>query len=295
MRSTALRTSLLPALLLALASCAPLATRTASAPAGSSALPTGFPARCAPDEVQVMLLGTYAFPGNAFDAVKESPDDMLSLRRQEELQELAARLADWAPQQVAVDWPFALNDTTAARYRRYAAGASTSSRNEGAQVGFRVARRLGHADVLGFGQPWTARSDSADALFRRRPDLRQRVDSTIRARQREADSLAGWRRDATVTEQLRALNSDGALHGGHSAALFGGFLEALDGDNGGGADVISDWYARNARMAQNLTRLVQPGTRRVLALVHADHVPALRSILDESPRYCPVSPLPFLR
>src|SRR5689334_20178334 len=40
--------------------------------------PTGFPARCDPAEVQVMLLGTYHFANPGRDAVKQKVDDVLA-------------------------------------------------------------------------------------------------------------------------------------------------------------------------------------------------------------------------
>ncbi len=110
-------------------------------------IPTGFPAACGPGEVQVMLLGVYHFAGSGTDAVQAPAEDVLSPGRQAELEELAARLARWAPEQVAVEWPFSFADSTTARYARYAASGTTDSRNEVAQIGFRLARRLGHATV----------------------------------------------------------------------------------------------------------------------------------------------------
>ncbi len=242
-----------------------------------------------------MLVGTYAFIGTATDPVRQSPDDMLSARRQEELQEVAARLADWRPQQVLVDWPAAANDSTLARYRRYASGTAQASRNEMVQVGFRLAVRLGLTDVAGIGEPRDITLDSLVSVVRRHPSLEARLLAAMRARDREEDSLRIWRRESTVTEHLRALNADGAMHAGHSAAFFGTFLSLGAGQNSAGARMIGDWYEGNAQMTQHLALALRPETQRVLVLVDADHVPALRTLLDESPRHCPVSPLPFLR
>ena len=73
------------------------------------------------------------------------------------------------------------------------------------------------------------------------------------------------------------------------------YLLVGEGENRGGPRMLARWYERNFYMAHNLTRVLRPGTRRVLVLVGSGHVPPLRNILDESPQFCPVSPLPYLR
>lgn len=78
-------------------------------------------------------------------------------------------------------------------------------------------------------------------------------------------------------------------------ATFGSFLFAGDGANYAGPQLLARWYERNFRMAHNLTRVLRPDTRRVLLLAGSGHVPPLRNIFDESPEFCPVSLLPFLR
>jgi hypothetical protein len=77
--------------------------------------------------------------------------------------------------------------------------------------------------------------------------------------------------------------------------MFGSWLATGEGSNRGGPQLLARWYERNFYMAHNLTRVLRPGTRRMIVLVGSGHVPPLRNILDESPEFCPVSPLPFLR
>lgn len=77
--------------------------------------------------------------------------------------------------------------------------------------------------------------------------------------------------------------------------MFGIMLPAGEGANLGGPQLLGRWYERNIVMAHNLGRVLLPGTRRVLVLVRSGHVPALRNILHESPDFCPVSPLLYLR
>jgi hypothetical protein len=241
-----------------------------------------------------MLLGTFHFEGSERDAVSGAPVDMLGPARQAELDDLAARLARWAPEQIAVEWPAGFADSTTARYQRFVTGGgATRSSNEVVQIGFRLARRLGHPTVYPIDHQMPIGNDSLGALLARRADLRRRGDSVMAAlRMEAADDRANAGR--SIVQRLRAANTEEALHRGNSGSMFD-YLGAGEGENRGGPQLLARWYERNFYMAHNLTRVLRPETRRVLVLVGSGHVPALRNILDESPRFCPVSPLPYLR
>ena len=269
--------------------------RISSARGATTRLPTGFPATCAPGEIEVMLLGTYHFAGSTTDAVQQQAEDVLTPSRQTELEDLAGRLARWSPDQIAVEWPYDFVDSTTARYQRYVASGTTQSRNEVVQIGFRLAKRLGHPTVYPIDYRMPIGNDSIEALFARRPQFKQHMDSLQTSMQAGADSSGIWRRGSTIIEQLRAVNTDAALHGGNSLAMFGSLLSAGEGKNYGGPEILARWYERNIKMVHNLTRVLQPSTRRVLVVVGSGHVPPLRNLLDEAPQFCPVSPLPYLR
>ncbi|HJU69774.1 MAG TPA: DUF5694 domain-containing protein [Gemmatimonadaceae bacterium] len=273
-----------------------LATSAAILQAQTVDRPTGFPARCGEGEVQVMILGTYHFANPGRDVIKQDIDDVLQPKRQAELEDLVMRLASWKPDRIAVEWPFSQTDTVRARYARYLAKTLPPTRNEAVQVGFRLASRLGHAAVFPIDDDsFLDLNDSLKAVFQRRPELKKTRDSIVAVLQKGAESGDAWRRTTTIREHLLQLNSDEALHGGNSLGMFGGYLGAGEGQNYGGPQFLTQWYARNFNMAHNLTRLLQPGVRRILVVVGSGHVPPLRNLLDEAPQLCPVSPLSLLR
>ena len=258
--------------------------------------PTGFPARCAPAEIQVMILGTYHFANPGKDVIKQDIDDVLLPRRQAELEELGRRLAEWKPDRIAVEQPWSFADSTRARYARYRAGTLAPNRNEVVQVAFRLAAHLDHPAVYGIDDDsFLDLNDSLRAIDQRRPELKRARDSLDAQLQREAVATNSWMRGTTIIEHLARMNRDEALHGGNSLGMFGGFLAAGEGSNYGGPHFLAQWYERNLNMAHNLTRLMGTGVRRILVIVGSGHVPPLRNILDEAPQFCPVSPLPYLR
>ncbi|MCU0636697.1 MAG: DUF5694 domain-containing protein [Gemmatimonadaceae bacterium] len=211
---------------------------------------------------------------------------------------VAATLGAQAPERVAVEWPFSTTDTARARYARYRAGALPPNRNEVVQIGFRLAARLGHEAVYPIDDDsFLDVNDSLKAIERREPAFTRARDRLVAELQREAAATDAWMRGTSIREHLLRLNDDAALHAGNSLGMFGGYLEVGDGQNYGGPQFLAQWYARNINMAHNLTRIVRahPRTRRILVLVGGGHVPPLRSLLDEAPQFCPVSPLSLLR
>lgn len=263
--------------------------------AQSPTRPTGFPAQCARGEVRVMLLGTYHFANPGRDVVKQDIDDVLQPKRQGELDALAARLAAWKPDRIAVEWPYSETDTLRARYAAYLAKTLPPNRNEVIQVGFRLASRLGHDAVFPIDDDsYLDLNDSLKAIDQRRPEFKRTRDSISAVLQARAKTQNAWMRTTTIREHLQRLNSDDALHNGNSLGMFGGYLQAGEGQNYGGPQFLTQWYARNLDMAHNLTRLLQPEVKRILVVVGSGHVPPLRNLLDEAPQFCPVSPLSYL-
>jgi hypothetical protein len=273
-----------------------LVTSAATLQAQTLDRPTGFPAVCSQEEVHVMILGTYHFANPGRDVIKQDIDDVLQPKRQAELEDLVTRLAVWKPDRIAVEWPVSQTDTVRARYARYIAKTLPPNRNEVVQVGFRLASRLGHAAVFPIDDDsFLDLNDSLKAVFQRRPEFKQTRDSIVAILQKEADATSTWRRTTTIREHLLRLNTDEALHGGNSLGMFGGYLPAGEGQNYGGPQFLTQWYARNFNMAHNLTRMLQPDVRRILVVVGSGHIPPLRNLLDEAPQFCPVSPLSLLR
>ena len=222
-------------------SIALLMTGAATLQAQTADRPTGFPATCAPAEVQVMLLGTYHFANPGRDVIKQDIDDVLQPRRQAELEDLVSRLASWKPDRIAVEQPISQTDSTRARYARYLAKTFAPSRNEVVQIGFRLASRLGHDAVYPIDDDsYLDLNDSLKAVDQRRPEFKRTRDSISAVLQEEAVATNAWMRTTTIREHLLRLNGDEALHESNSLGMFGGYLSAGEGQNYGGP---RQWYA----------------------------------------------------
>ena len=106
-----------------------------------------------------MILGIYHMDGGKGKHVYEQEiEDVLSPRRQKEIQLLAKNLAKWKPDIIAVEVLREKENLLNAIYLEYLEGKRNfeheenlpflSSRNEVVQIGFRIAKYLNHKKIL---------------------------------------------------------------------------------------------------------------------------------------------------
>lgn len=262
---------------------------------GSAAAAAVWP-ECRPGQIRVLLVGTYHMANPGLDTHNIDADDVRSARRQEEIQALVDRLAEFRPQRVMVEWPYEMRQRVDSLYLvvRARERFETESRNEVVQVGFRLARQLDHEHIYPVDYSLSLGNDSLAAFRERGGQTIHTMDYTRLVPPRlmvDEDSLL---RALTVTEYLHWKNEEEALRKNHFL-MFQSSLGAGEGSNYGGPDLLATWYRRNLYIAHNMLRAVEPGDERVLLLVGTGHVRALRHILDETPHFCPVSPEPYLR
>jgi hypothetical protein len=237
----------------------------------------------------VLLLGTFHFDDAGLDSYKpEHRLDVFSKERQREIQEVVDCLAQFRPTKVAVEGRLANAERLNERYRAYVAGTGELRADEIDQIGFRLARRMGHAAVhpidakgRGYGdvdletyakdhgqlerlqaseKPW---SDYYEALWRA-----QDVDKTAR----------------TLRQSLVETNDPERVRHGHGSYLIGAF-KVGEGDDYPGVDAKTAWYNRNLRIFANIQRITSSPEERILVLIGAGHLPILRHAVESSPEY----------
>lgn len=228
---------------------------------------------------QILVIGSYHMSNPGLDAVSVKADDVLSPKRQREIDELVTRLASFRPTKVAVEIPFGRDSMSNALYRRYMQGTHTPDRTEMQQLGFRVAKTANlqriygvdyNLDVnLGGVMIWALTHGQAELA-----SAAQSISATLLA---EADSMM---KHATVSEIISALNSARAdsAHGIYLAALRVGADTSYPG-----ATVAARWYERNLKIASNILRVIDSPTDRVLVVIGAAHAPILRELLERVP------------
>ena len=101
-------------------------------------------------------------------------------------------------------------------------------------------------------------------------------------------------RTNTIQDHLKYTNSEEAINFHHQAHLE--FMRYGRGNRYAGVDYNVDWYERNMKMFQNLTRITdfQNEEERILIIVGEAHVKILKNFIEDAHYYEYVDILSFL-
>lgn len=266
----------------ALSALAAAALCTLAVPAAAQA-PLAWPA-CLPDQVEVMILGTFHF-------AQTDEVDVLEPRRQTELARVLDGLERWAPDRIAVESAHAAQARLDSSYAAYRGRAEPDlgSANEVAQIGFRLARRLSHDRVFAADVPINLWDDSIQVFDDRWPASREGLRARWPLRYDGGEEPTA---EMSIASILEILNED-AVPG--NSDMYAGFLPLVEDEVYAGALKLRPWYDRNLRIVQNLFRIADPADGRLLLVIGSGHLRVLKQILELTPQLCPVSALPILR
>ncbi len=233
-----------------------------------------------PARAEILILGTYHMANPGRDIINSQVDDVLSPKRQAEMAQLAEVLKRFRPTKIAVERSF--DDQRIVRdYNAYLAGTHQLTRNEVEQIGFRLARDLGHKAVYAV---------DVDGEF---PFMRLQKFAKATGRDKEFEALYAEvgemvkARDAylashTILETLLYMNDDAAV--ARDVGFY--FRQAEFGEpwDWAGADLLGEWYRRNMRIYTNIARLAGPEDR-VLVVYGSGHLGWLQYAFANNPRF----------
>lgn len=228
---------------------------------------------------EVLVLGVYHMANPGRDIFNTKADDVLASRRQAEIAELIEVLKRFHPTKVAVEGDSG-DDRIAKTYGDYLAGKHELTRNEIEQIGFRLARELGHKAVYPVDAdgefPWQRVVDYTKASGRSKEldAIMGEIGTMVKA---QDQFLASH----TVLDTLLHMNADSRV--AEDVGYY--YREAHLGEPGdwAGADLVADWFRRNMRIYSNVTRLLDSPNERVLVIFGAGHLGWLRHDVSSDP------------
>jgi len=227
---------------------------------------------------EVLVLGVYHMANPGHDVFNMHADDVLAPKRQQEIAELAAVLEKFKPTKIAVehDSERKLNE----RYAKYLAGQYVLTANEIDQIGLRVAKDLGHTAIY-------AVDADGDFPFQRVINYAKATGQSakLEAMMGEIGEMVKaegeYLKSHTVLQTLLYMNSDAKV--AQDVGFY--YLEARYGEPGdyAGPDLLAEWYRRNVRIYNNVTKLVATPEDRILVIFGAGHLGWLRQNFAADP------------
>jgi hypothetical protein len=253
--------------------------------------------------IPVLFVGTYHMANPGPDLAEAEAGNILSPKRQAELERMAAKLAKFKPTKIAVEVPFRLEGARQPvggsgmaadyvdRYGAYLQGEGEVERNEVYQLAFRLGKNLGHSQIYGIDSPLgldfgrvmkTAERNGQTAL----------VEESAKERDAMAAEMTKSLASMTLPQFFVKINAPEFARS-LQAPYLKYALNVGRAQDYIGANLVADWYRRNLRIFANLNRIAAPGDR-ILVLFGVGHVHLLRQFTADSPRFALTGTQPYL-
>lgn len=238
----------------------------------------------------IMILGTFHM-GTTLDMIEIEKDSMLSIQRQKEIEEVVGRLKDFEPTKIAVEVEKKKNGPINEEFTRYLKGDYQLQENEIDQIGYRLAKKMGHQEV--YAVDWMEQG----------------------ACQREINEIVEWAKEhqpelygelfeplyqlelttagKSVNELLLYYNQPDVVDQLHRSYV--NMARIKDAEQYVGMDWLIWWYQRNLILFSNLSDLATTPDDRILFIVGGSHVRIVENFFKESGLFGTVSVQSYLQ
>ena len=258
----------------------------------------------------IMILGTVHLANPGMDGVKSKKmDNVLARKRQREIRQLVEQLKAFSPTKIALEVDFSRDVEINAEYQGYLEGTYQLTRGEGDQIGYRLAKEMGHSKVYCVDY---FRSAKDNPIFNGGIDD-DLINTMAFAEKHNQEHLYGFYpgdpgkvivgEDGTVWTDpegyepiinlLIRINQPAWSRENQRAYLHSarvGLGEYYPGANW----LVHIWYDRNLKIFVNLTRITESADDRILFIVGVGHVFLVQQFLEDSGDYIVESPLKYL-
>ncbi len=239
-----------------------------------------------------MVLGSFHFAQPNLDMLNPSVPDIDGERRQREIQAIVDSIAKWKPTKVCLEVPYG-STSVPNLYKQYLAGEHALSKSESQQLGFRIAKQLGHEAVYGIDY----RSDmdfNGVMQYAAQNGQMEKLNALMAEAKTELDKVFAPEASEklTIAEILAWMNQPSSDEFSHQ--MYMEMAKVGGGEDYPGADMVAGWLTRNLKIAVNTTRVIDSPNDRVLIVIGMGHAKLLRDYFRQMRDIDEVSPLPYL-
>ncbi|HSK14354.1 MAG TPA: DUF5694 domain-containing protein [Phnomibacter sp.] len=228
---------------------------------------------------KVLLLGCFHFDNPGLDVAKFESADIMNATRQKEVEEVVQKLLAYKPDKIFVEVPAHMQERLDASLEKYKNGETQLNKSETQQLGYRLARQLGHAKLYAVDHRDT--EFPMDSLVK--VLMANQQFDMLQTIQRSIDSIQNDFNAKLKTMSIRQLLIDGN-EPSVSDLQVGGyfqFLKSGDLNNHVGSYLTSEWWRRNMIIYGNIQKQLSGNEDRILVIFGLGHT----ALLDVMMRY----------
>jgi Family of unknown function (DUF5694) len=223
---------------------------------------------------EILIVGTYHMANRGHDVYNVQADDVLSPKRQQEMAQVIEALKRFHPTKIAIEVDID-NPSVAQDYSNYLNGKYTLSRDETNQIGYRLAKELGHKEVYAVNA-WAGNDFPLQRVtnYAKANGHATQLEAIMAKWGAAVKELDDYLKTHTILETLEHANSDAFVEENVSPY----FEVARLGDplDYAGPDLLGNYYLRNIRIYHNIGKLVESPSDRILVIYGYGHIGWLR-------------------
>lgn len=243
----------------------------------------------------LLMLGTFHFADAGLDTYKpKHSKDILSEKGQKELGELLDVLQKFGPTKIGIEVRAHRQVKLDSLYAAYLNGKFDISKkaNEIFQVGFRLAKLLGHKKIYAIDAPAVGVNNFSKEEYEKKEKYflqkasqqqllrEQRINELYMSLYAKGDKL---KTETSLVDYFKVMNDPDVLSNSHGHYLMGEFkMGEPEKKDYFGADNAMWWYGRNIRIFQNILNMNEPGKDKILVVIGAGHLPILNFLAKSS-------------
>lgn len=217
---------------------------------------------------EILVLGTFHMANRNRDIFNLQADDDLAPKRQQEIAQVIEVLKKFHPTKIAIEADLE-NSQIARDYSDYLAGKYALSRDETNQIGFRLAKELGHPAVYPVNVVGDFPMQRA-INFAKAHGSSDKLDALMATFGAEVKQEQAFLLSHTVLEMLAYLNSDSLA--AKDVAQYYAVVPFGESGDYAGPDLLALWYERNIRIYHHIRALAESPNDRVLVIYGAGHL-----------------------
>ena len=261
-----------------------------------------------------MILGSTHLANYGIDVYNTKMDDVLIPKRQREIEQLVTLLKAYQPTKIALEVDEKIYDAeTQTNYQGYLNDTYELNRSEIDQIGFRLAKQMGHPKLYCVDYRLDYRKDDPfipfDEFDWNLIDYRGFAKAhnqehllppppTAEGKIAQDEKGVTWiepEKYVPIIDMYIRDNEPEGIRKDHQEYLRWIARIGL-GDQYPGANwVAHSWYDRNLKIYVNLTRITESNDDRILLIIGAGHVYLIQQFFEESGDYIVESPLKYLK
>jgi hypothetical protein len=230
----------------------------------------------------VLVLGTYHMGGRGNrDVYQFNTGNVKDDKKQQEIMECVDQIERFNPTKIAVEYDMVRQDLLYDSYTKFIRGEIELDDDEIHQLGFRIAKDLGHESIYAVdwnrpvgGVPAGFVYDYAEEVA---PEIFKEMVDNGEEQHREGQKLL---KESTMKEYLLHINNQAAKDHQHYIKYY---ARVAREDYYVGIDWLANyWYRRNLIIYTNITRLIESPNERILVIYGNGHKHLIEQFIKES-------------